>query len=52
MCSVPWCCEDYEINGICPACGGPTAYGHASEGCYFSPILCETCGAAPCDDSC
>ena len=51
------CCaaNDYkeeEINGECPDCGADTVDGEAYEVCSYSPIECETCGYAPCDQSC
>ena len=51
------CCSntDYkesEINGECPACGEPTVDGCAYDSCSYSPVQCETCGNAPCDQSC
>ena len=49
------CCDgwDYgEPDGICPDCGEPTVDGKAATGCFYSPVICETCGAAPCDGSC
>ena len=52
MCSEGWYYEDDEINGECPDCGTPTADGHAESGCYWSPVICGTCGYAPCDGSC
>lgn len=41
-----------EINGECPNCGEPTVDGNAYEKCTYSPIECDVCGWAPCDDSC
>jgi hypothetical protein len=51
------CCDGWDngdegINGKCPACGDDTIDGQAVYGCNYSPVLCETCGSAPCDDSC
>lgn len=50
------CCDSWH-NGPhadeCPDCGGDVDQdGDAVAGCNFSPTSCETCGAAPCDDSC
>jgi len=44
--------EEEESNGTCPDCGEPTTDGVATVICGCSPIICGTCGAAPCDDSC
>ena len=52
MCADGWKYDDGEINGSCPDCGTPTVDGHAFEGCNYSPIICKTCGDAPCDDYC
>jgi len=41
-----------EINGNCFDCGQPTCNGSAYEACGYSPIMCDTCGYAPCDESC
>ena len=51
------CCSntDYreeEINGVCPDCGEDTVDGDAYDACDYSLTLCETCGWAPCDESC
>lgn len=51
------CCDrsDYdedEIDGECPDCGNETVEGDAYERCGYSPIKCNTCGYAPCDQSC
>jgi hypothetical protein len=51
------CCDGWsslvsEINGECPDCGYPTVDGDAASGCYYSPVICKTCGYAPCDGSC
>ncbi len=51
------CCEntDYlkeEINGTCPDCGYETVDGNAFDVCAYSPVWCNTCGHAPCDESC
>jgi ribosomal protein S27E len=53
MCCDGWGLEPgEEVNGECPDCGEETVDGGAAYGCNYSPILCETCGAAPCDLSC
>ena len=41
-----------EINGECPACGEPTVDGEAYDACTYSPVCCDVCGCAPCDESC
>lgn len=41
-----------DINGECPACGGPTVDGDAFDYCSYSPLVCDTCGSRPCDLSC
>jgi len=46
-----WDKED-EPNGECPECGELTIDGVAIDQCSYSPILCDTCGYAPCDGSC
>ena len=52
MCADGWKYKREEINGVCPECGMETVDGEAYEGCYWSPVQCETCGDAPCDESC
>ena len=51
------CCSGHssyieEINGFCHDCGCLTVDGKAITGCSYSPVICETCGASPCDQSC
>lgn len=51
------CCDasgydESEINGICPVCGADTVDECAFEACGYSPVQCEECGYAPCDESC
>lgn len=51
------CCDGWDFSedtvGECPECGEPTdETGEAVIGCNWSPVLCETCGARPCNDSC
>jgi hypothetical protein len=37
----------------CPDCGEDVDDdGYAMSGCNYSSVLCETCGDAPCDQSC
>lgn len=50
------CCDGWDYGtpvGECPNCGAPVdSDGTAVSGCHWSPVLCETCGDAPCDLSC
>jgi len=51
------CCDntgykENEINGECPICGEPIVDGNAYDVCSYSPVQCEECGNAPCDQSC
>lgn len=43
---------EYKPNGECEDCGEPTYDGEAWEICSYSPVECNTCGSAPCDQSC
>ena len=52
MCCSNTYYEVTEINGTCPTCGVDTVDGRAFDICDYSPVLCETCGSAPCDGSC
>lgn len=52
MCSYGYEATDEEVDGACPECGMTTVEGRASEGCCYSPVVCETCGWSPCDGSC
>lgn len=52
MCCEPSGFKKEEINGVCPDCGEPTVDGDAFECCGYSPVVCKTCGDAPCDGSC
>lgn len=52
MCSDGWNLGDENINGTCVKCGCATVDGTAVTGCYYSPVLCDECGDAPCDESC
>jgi hypothetical protein len=51
-CCDGWSYPDSEVDGVCPDCGEPTVEGHAQSGCNYSPVICTTCGDAPCDGSC
>lgn len=44
--------ENQKADGECPDCGEPTFEGSAIGGCSYSPVICETCGDCPCDQSC
>lgn len=50
------CCDGWYGNtpvGECPDCGEEIdVYGDAVTGCFHSPIICETCGSAPCEEYC
>lgn len=51
------CCApvgtDDEIVENCCACGSEIdADGVSNEICEYSPVECELCGYAPCDQSC
>jgi len=52
MCCAPSGFLKSEINGECSSCGEPTVDGYAYEACEYSPIVCEECKHAPCDQSC
>lgn len=41
-----------EFNGECPDCGSDTVDGESIDICTYSPVICNTCGWAPCDESC
>ena len=50
------CCDVIENGpevGECPDCGAPVdADGDVTYYCGYSPVICPTCGDAPCDESC
>lgn len=51
------CCDtvgsEEEMTRICDACGEPTdSDGVSANICGYSPIDCEECGCAYCDQSC
>lgn len=53
------CCDgwDHSAEAIeiceCPYCGEQVDQdGDAIYGCYWSPVICDKCGSAPCDLSC
>ena len=52
MCCNPIDFTRDDIDGVCPDCGQPTVGSSAFEQCGDSPVCCDTCGYAPCDDSC
>jgi len=42
-----------EIDGVCPACGRPTAKNKAASGCqHGDTVECEVCGYRPCSQDC
>lgn len=54
---IDYCCDEYKLefedmNGICPKCGRATCDGEAICGCNYSPVVCDSCNARPCDGSC
>lgn len=51
-CHDPVDLGEENIDGKCPDCGEDTVGGLAVFGCAYSPIICATCGHAPCDESC
>lgn len=51
------CCEpinqESTVIGECKECGGPIDIdGDSTDVCAYSPVICEECGCAPCDESC
>jgi hypothetical protein len=45
--------DKIKIAGICDSCGMPVNEdGDSIEGCGYSPVECETCGYAPCQEYC
>lgn len=52
MCTNGWSYPKDKIDGECPDCGIPTVEGESYIGCFHSPVECQTCGWAPCDQSC
>ena len=47
--------KNYKDEDIakCPDCGYDVDEdGYAMSGCHYSPVICKTCGDAPCDLSC
>ena len=57
MCSESWnnYPKNYRDEDIlkCQDCGEDVDEdGHALSGCEYSSIDCNTCGSAPCDESC
>lgn len=40
------------VDGKCPDCGEDTVDGETTEHCNYSSVECQTCGWAPCDQSC
>ena len=54
MCCDGWYDEPGPGDDIteCEDCGCKLINGHPQDGCHYSPVICETCGHCPCDDSC
>ncbi len=51
MCADGW--DNGKPIGECPICGEDVdSDGDAVKGCNYSPVDCELCGSAPCDQSC
>lgn len=54
MCCEPIGGSPADTVGACKDCGmsvdkeGDTT----EEGCFYSPVCCDTCGYKPCDQSC
>lgn len=50
------CCDGWNdlahADEKCPDCMEPTVKGEAAVGCFWSPVVCKTCGWRPCDNSC
>ena len=50
------CCDNNgaegQPNGVCEDCGEPTVDGETKEHCNYSPVDCQTCGLARCNQSC
>ena len=56
------CCDgwnlwgDYPKDYVCKQCPDRGEDvdddGNAMTGCHYSPVVCKTCGSAPCDGSC
>jgi len=46
------CCDNYDDYDLeeesCPECGRTAE----DTSCGYSPVVCEHCGWAPCDQSC
>lgn len=53
MCCDGWDNSNEDEGNECPTCGEPVdEYGEALIGCNYSPVICPTCGDAPCNESC
>lgn len=51
------CCSEGDSGlpavSVCVDCGEPVDEdGNSLDICTYSPVLCETCNDAPCDQSC
>jgi len=52
MCSEP-VGSSLPYDHDCPHCGGEVdVEGYALDVCPYSPVECEKCGSAPCDQYC
>ena len=52
MCCEP-CNDESTVVGECKECGSPIdCDGDSTTICAYSPVDCEECGSALCDDSC
>ena len=59
LATISSCCDlwdyssDVEEERYCDECGSLiNKDGCAVFGCNYSPVICEKCGSAPCDQSC
>jgi hypothetical protein len=52
MCCDPIGTKD-EIVDVCEHCGSDVdSDGWSNDICAYSAVICDSCGCAPCDDSC
>jgi hypothetical protein len=52
MCCAGNDLTEADVNGCCPVCGEPTCDGEAIVICYYSTVICDECGSAPCEGFC
>jgi len=52
MCCDPTDYKEDEIDWICFECKAETVDWCAFEACGYSPVECDICWYAPCDQSC